>query len=146
MPWPFPCDSGYLFLDLLARVFCKFDDCFFSDAAHQNNAYRFCTNPKTGHPSDCVSISIAGHRFLPWPHSINIGSIVKVESGLLGRLGKHTTAPRISGGWTRELACVDYRPLQPFDGRREAPAAWPGYASSSCGATQNRGLCAISHR
>jgi hypothetical protein len=28
---------------------------------------------------------------------------------------------RISGGRTRELARVDDRPLQPLDGRREAP-------------------------
>ncbi len=31
------------------------------------------------------------------------------------------TGLRISGGRTRELARVDDRPLQPLDGRREAP-------------------------
>jgi hypothetical protein len=31
------------------------------------------------------------------------------------------TGLRISGGRTRERARVDGRPLQPFDGRREAP-------------------------
>ena len=80
MPWPCLCNSGYLFLGPLARAFYKFDDCFFADVVHQNNGHTFCTNPKTGHPSDYVSISIAGHRFLSWLYSINVGTIVKGEN------------------------------------------------------------------
>lgn len=94
MPWLFLCCSGYLPWDLLARVFCKFDDCFFSGAVHRNNGHIFCINPKIGYPLDFASISIAGHRFLSWPYSINIGTIVKVAKlDFQERPVNHTTLP-----------------------------------------------------
>jgi hypothetical protein len=95
MPWPCLCDSGYLSLGLLAKVFYKFDDCSFADVARRNSGHIFCTNPKTGHLSDFVSISIAGHRFLPYLYSINSGTIVKsynrLKSDLFERQVNHTT-------------------------------------------------------
>jgi len=80
MPWPFLCHSEYLPLDRPAKVFCKFDDCFFPDVVPQKNGHIPCTNPKTEHPSDFASKSIAGHQFLSWLYSIIIGTIVKGQN------------------------------------------------------------------
>ncbi len=54
---------------------------------------------------------------------LKIRGISNAENLLMGvnRFGHCLTGLRISGERTPELARVDGRPLQPLDGRREAP-------------------------
>ena len=54
---------------------------------------------------------------------LKIRGISNAENLLSGvnRFSHCLTGLRISGGRTRERARVDDRPLQPLDGRREAP-------------------------
>jgi hypothetical protein len=42
MPWPFLLCSEYLPVGRLARVFCKFDDCFCSGVVHRNSEVNNC--------------------------------------------------------------------------------------------------------
>jgi len=78
---------------------------------------------------------------------LNIRGMSTVENLLTGvnRFGHCLTALRISGGRTRELARVDDRPLQPLDGRREAPDRQRMAIRSADGAARSVRAIALLH-
>jgi hypothetical protein len=87
MPWPFLYCFGYLSLGRLAKVFYKFDGCFFSDVVLRKNGHISCITPKNGLPWDSFASVFASHRILSSHDSINIG--INVKGGLYFRVTLH---------------------------------------------------------